>query len=50
MTIVTKWRGDREAGREWPHELHRGGPFPWTGDTVAPNTRRNFYEPNTGGF
>lgn len=50
MTIVTKWRGDREAGREWPRELHRGGPFPWTGETVAPNTRRSFYPNNNGGF
>jgi len=31
---------DREAGRQWPKELHRGGRFPWTGDTVAPNVRR----------
>ena len=40
MTLVTKWRGDREAGREWPRELWRGGVWPWTGDTVAPQTRR----------
>lgn len=40
MTIVTKWRGDREAGREWPKELWRGGTFPWTGDTVVPEVRR----------
>lgn len=40
MSILTKWRGDREAGRQWPKELHRGGRFPWTGDTVAPNTRK----------
>lgn len=51
MTLVTKWRGDREAGREWPRELYRGGPFPWTGETVAPNTRRGFYGYNdAGGF
>jgi len=42
-TIVTKWRGDREAGRQWPKELYRGGPFPWTGETVAPNTRQQMY-------
>lgn len=42
-TIVTKWRGDREAGREWPRELYRGGPFPWTGETVTAGTRNTFY-------
>lgn len=42
-TIVTKWRGDREAGRQWPKELYRGGPFPWTGETVAPSTRQQLY-------
>jgi len=40
LSILTKWRGDREAGRQWPKELHRGGRLPWTGDTVAPNVRR----------
>lgn len=40
MSVLTKWRGDREAGRAWPRELYRGGKFPWTGDTVAPNVRR----------
>lgn len=45
MTIVTKWRGDREAGRQWPKELWRGGYFPWTGETVAPNVRQGM---NTG--
>lgn len=53
MTLVTKWRGDREAGRDWPRELYRGGPFPWTGETVAPKTRQQFYgwnEQSTGGF
>lgn len=42
-TIVTKWRGDREAGREWPKELYRGGPFPWTGETVSTQTRQKAY-------
>lgn len=42
-TIVTKWRGDREAGRQWPQELYRGGPFPWTGETVAASARQKFY-------
>lgn len=40
-TMVTKWRGDRDSGRQWPKELWRGGAFPWTGDTVAPNVRRS---------
>lgn len=42
MTVVTKWRGDREAGREWPRELWRGGPFPWSGDTLADHVRQEF--------
>jgi hypothetical protein len=42
-TLVTKWRGDREAGRQWPRELYRGGPFPWTGETVATTTRQQLY-------
>ena len=42
-TLVTKWRGDRETGRQWPKELYRGGPFPWTGETVAPQTRQSMY-------
>lgn len=48
MTLVTRWRGDREAGREWPRELWRGGPFPWTGDTVSANVRREFLGLNEG--
>lgn len=42
-TLVTKWRGDREAGRQWPRELYRGGPFPWTGETVSTTTRQQLY-------
>ncbi|MCX8455336.1 AAA family ATPase [Paenarthrobacter ureafaciens] len=42
MTLVTRWRGDREAGRLWPRELWRGGAFPWTGDTVTARTRQNY--------
>jgi len=42
-SAVTRWRGDRETGRDWPKELMRGGPFPWSGDTLAPAIRRNFY-------
>lgn len=26
---VVRWRGDREANREWPTVLHRGTPWPW---------------------
>ncbi|MFC8037842.1 AAA family ATPase [Paenarthrobacter sp. NPDC057355] len=42
MTLVTRWRGDREAGRLWPRELWRGGAFPWTGETVTARTRQNY--------
>jgi replicative DNA helicase len=35
---VVKWRGDRSK-RDWPHELYRGGIFPWTGDTASPQRR-----------
>jgi replicative DNA helicase len=41
--VVQRWRGDRDAGRQWPRKLHRGGPFPWTADNVADSTRRKFY-------
>lgn len=43
LTHVTKWRGDREEGRDWPKELERGGPFPWTGDIVSPRNRHEAY-------
>lgn len=36
---VVRWRGDRSK-RDWPRELYRAGPFPWTADTVAPVRRR----------
>lgn len=42
-TLVTKWRGDREAGRQWPRELYRGGPLPWSGDTLNNSTRQKLY-------
>ncbi|WP_405475688.1 AAA family ATPase [Paenarthrobacter ilicis] len=42
MTLVTRWRGDREAGRLWPRELWRGGAFPWTGETVSNRTRQTY--------
>lgn len=37
---VVRWRGDRSK-REWPRELYRAGPFPWTGDNIAPQRRRS---------
>lgn len=40
---VVRWRGDREKGRDWPKVMERGGPFPWTGDTVSPGKRREGY-------
>ena len=40
---IVRWRGDREQGRDWPHELHKGGPLPWSGDTVSPAVRRAYY-------
>lgn len=39
LTTVTKWRGDRETGRDWPRELWRGGMLPWMGDTVDKRAR-----------
>lgn len=42
-TLITRWRGDRESGRQWPKELYRGGPFPWTGETVSAGTRQQIY-------
>jgi replicative DNA helicase len=40
---VVRWRGDRETGRDWPRGLEKGGPFPWTGETVATTTRQQIY-------
>lgn len=40
---VTRWRGDRDRNRHWPHQLHKGGPFPWTADNIHPETRRRYY-------
>jgi len=40
---VVRWRGDRETGRDWPKRMERGGPFPWTGETVAPAKRLEGY-------
>lgn len=40
---VIRWRGDRDRKREWPKELFKAGPFPWTGDTVGPDIRNAIY-------
>lgn len=40
---VVRWRGDRETGRAWPKFMEKGGPFPWTGETVATNVRQKMY-------
>lgn len=42
-SFVTRWRGDREAGRDWPTELHKGGPFPWSADNLHSANRQKFY-------
>jgi replicative DNA helicase len=42
---IVRWRGDRDQGRDWPTELQKGGPFPWTADNVAPEVRRQIYLP-----
>lgn len=41
---IQRWRADRDRNRDWPTSLARGGPFPWTADTVHPNTRRKHYQ------
>lgn len=40
---ITRWRGDRDTGRDWPRYLERGGSFPWSADTLDPTNRRKFY-------
>jgi replicative DNA helicase len=40
---VKRWRADRDRKRDWPTELWKGGPFPWTAGNVADTTRRSFY-------
>ena len=42
---IVRWRGDRDQGRDWPTELSKGGPFPWTADNIAPEVRRQIYLP-----
>src|SRR5690606_7329565 len=40
---VTRWRGDRDRNRDWPKNLWKGGPFPWTAENVTNYTRQKFY-------
>lgn len=41
---IQRWRADRDRKRDWPTELYRSGPFPWTADNIHPDTRRKYYE------
>lgn len=43
-SYIARWRGDRDQGRDWPRYLEKGGPFPWSADTLIPETRRKYYE------
>lgn len=43
-SFIARWRGDRDAGRDWPRYLEKGGAFPWSADTLIPETRRKFYD------
>jgi hypothetical protein len=36
---LVRWRGDRDE-RAWPTLMRRGGQFPWTDDSIAPEPRR----------
>lgn len=40
---IQRWRGDRSQGTDWPKQLMKGGPFPWTAENIHPDTRRRFY-------
>ena len=42
-SYIARWRGDRDAGRDWPRYLEKGGSLPWSADTLMPETRRKFY-------
>lgn len=42
-SYVTRWRGDRDTGRDWPRYLEKGGPFPWSADNLATPRRQSFY-------
>lgn len=41
---IQRWRADRDRNRDWPTELYRAGPFPWTANNIHPDTRRKYYE------
>jgi hypothetical protein len=41
LVDVRRWRGDRDE-RDWPAQLIRGGPFPWSDETV-PAARRDAF-------
>jgi replicative DNA helicase len=40
---IQRWRGDRSQGTDWPKQLMKGGPFPWTAENIHPDTRRRYY-------
>lgn len=40
---IQRWRADRDRKRDWPTELYRSGPFPWTADNIHPDTRNKYY-------
>jgi hypothetical protein len=42
-SFVTRWRGDRDTGRDWPTELWKGGQWPWSADNITDQTRQKFY-------
>jgi hypothetical protein len=41
LADVRRWRGDRDE-REWPAQLIRGGPFPWSDESVPVARRAAF--------
>lgn len=42
MVDVLRWRGDRDE-RDWPDQMLRGGPFPWTDERVPDHIRQAHY-------
>lgn len=44
-SFVTRWRGDRDTARDWPTELWKGGPFPWSADNINNQARQTFRNP-----
>lgn len=43
---VVRWRGDRDE-RQWPTQMYRGGPFPWTDRNAPDGPRRAMYGQHT---